>query len=668
MSDTTYVDFVQPAISAEWLNEVNDHVWSDTPVLGATVHDASVIKNTPAGTVVATTVQNAINEISTDIADVAQDLVDYQVLLASSTGSSNIGHIATGVDAVATTVQDKLQETISVADFGAVGSGDETTKLQAALTAASGKTLILNPNIEYTISTTLTVPTGTTIIGYGATLKNTTTHITLLSLASGCNVYGLTLVGAGGAYDAAGRAIYATGVRNGVGVAPTYISDITIRDCVLSNFGAYGVEFDYVARSFITNNTIKTVGYSGILCYSCDSVLVEGNYIDTLAGETVSGELNAYGITFTSLVNTSDFVRDPQSQYCRAIGNLVRNIPTWHGLDTHGGTHCDFLNNRIENCRRGIILTNLTTIGASHCTIRGNVLINLLIGTNSNGSQKQGEAFWDIGASSSIRNSYNSITNNTTFQHGSPTELLPCVYINNAEDGTVQGNTLTEPYTAGIGVFSNVRRYVITNNNIINPKGAGVGGGGSTDFPSGVLFSGTDFTTITLMGNTINRNNTSVATKVGELGVIVANTASKSITAHKNVFVGVVADWFIPEATGMSGEFSGSFTGSLTGCTTVPTGTIRYTVSDRHVTLSIDSSISGTSNATTLTVTGMPLFIAPTDNRYIITRVTDNGIAAFGICIVSSTGVLSYFKDATLQALTNTGTKGTPQQTLSYLI
>ena len=34
MSDTTYVDYVAPAVSAEWLNEINDHVWHDTPVIG----------------------------------------------------------------------------------------------------------------------------------------------------------------------------------------------------------------------------------------------------------------------------------------------------------------------------------------------------------------------------------------------------------------------------------------------------------------------------------------------------------------------------------------------------------------------------------------------------------------------------------------------------------
>jgi len=670
MSDTTYVDFTTPAVNALWLNEINDHVWHDTPVVGSTVHGASAIGNTPAGTISATNVQDALNEVSGDVSTLST-LIDNKVStsdLALSSGASLVGFIQNGSGAVATTAQVKLREVISAVDFGATGTGDETTELQAALTAAAGKTLLLNPGVEYTISTTLSVLADTTIIGYGAVLKNTTTHITLLSLANGCNVYGLEFVGAGSTYNASGRAIYVSGTRNGVGVAPTYLADITIKDCVIDAVGAYGIELDYVARAVVSNNTIRNVGYSGVFCFSCDSVLVEGNYIEGLSGETVSGELNAYGITFTSLVNTSDFVRDPQSQYCRAVGNTIRNIPTWHGLDTHGGTHCDFIDNRIEDCRRGVILTNLTTKGASHCTVRGNTIINTLTGTNSNGSQKQGEALWDIGPSSSIRNFYNVLSGNSIFQHGSPTELLTCIYINNAEDGAVVGNILTEPYTAGIGIFSNVRRYEINNNTIVNPKGPGLGAGGSTNFPSGILFSGTEFNSIVVSGNTIVKNNAAVATKVGEIGVIIANTVLKSIKALKNSFVGLVLDWSIPEATGVTGEFTGNFTGSLTGCTTVPTGTLIYSVSNGVVTISINSSISGTSNTTALTITGMPTFIAPSGNRYVIVRVTDNNIASFGVAIVASTGVISLFKDATLQVFTASGTKGVPQLTFSYLI
>lgn len=66
MADTTFTDNSTVIVSA-WLNDINDHVYSSTPISPATtVHSASVISNTPAGTIAATTVQAAINELDTE--------------------------------------------------------------------------------------------------------------------------------------------------------------------------------------------------------------------------------------------------------------------------------------------------------------------------------------------------------------------------------------------------------------------------------------------------------------------------------------------------------------------------------------------------------------------------------------------------------------------------
>lgn len=136
MSDTTYVNYTTPAVNAEWLNEVNDHVWSSTPVSGTTVHPASSIANIPAGNLESETVQDALNELQTDVNTRATNaaLTAHINDAEAAHESSAISFLQTGTGAVTTDVQTKLREFVSVKDFGILGNGtDESSKMQAAL-------------------------------------------------------------------------------------------------------------------------------------------------------------------------------------------------------------------------------------------------------------------------------------------------------------------------------------------------------------------------------------------------------------------------------------------------------------------------------------------------------------------------------------------------------
>ena len=80
----------------------------------------------------------------------ADDLTD----LSASSGASLVGYLPAGTGAVATTVQSKLREFVSVKDFGAVGDGitDDTAAIQAAVTANPGRKLLV-PSGTYILST-----------------------------------------------------------------------------------------------------------------------------------------------------------------------------------------------------------------------------------------------------------------------------------------------------------------------------------------------------------------------------------------------------------------------------------------------------------------------------------------------------------------------------------
>jgi parallel beta-helix repeat protein len=96
------------------------------------------------------------------------DVVSALTTLAASNGSSLVGYVQTGTGAVATTVQARLRQSLSVKDFGATGDGatDDTTAIQNALNAGTGRSVYF-PAGTYRISTTLLVKTKTTLIGEG---------------------------------------------------------------------------------------------------------------------------------------------------------------------------------------------------------------------------------------------------------------------------------------------------------------------------------------------------------------------------------------------------------------------------------------------------------------------------------------------------------------------
>jgi len=82
--------------------------------------------------------------------------IELDDLLAPS-GSNSVGYLPAGTGAVATTVQTKLRESVSVKDFGAVGNGvaDDTAAIQACINAGapSGKTIFFPAGVYRTTAT-----------------------------------------------------------------------------------------------------------------------------------------------------------------------------------------------------------------------------------------------------------------------------------------------------------------------------------------------------------------------------------------------------------------------------------------------------------------------------------------------------------------------------------
>lgn len=113
---------------------------------------------------------------------------------------------------------------------------------------------------------------------------------------------------------------------------------------------------------------------------------------------------------------------------------------------------------------------------------------------------------------------------------------------------------------------------------------------------------------------------------------------------------------------------SGSFTGTLTGMTGATTGTVYYKIVSNIVTLWTLLDITGTSNTTALTMTGLPAAVQPGSARTTLCQLTDNtqGTMAALAIISGSTITFRLARQDTVANLiqytatgfTNSGTKG----------
>lgn len=101
--------------------------------------------------------------------------------------------------------------------------------------------------------------------------------------------------------------------------------------------------------------------YAGIMVLSGLGVWVEGCTIERIAvpqynaaikaGGPGAWNMNAYGIAFTDTNGTP-------SRDCWAFVNLIDQVPSWHGIDTHGGDTITINDNTIHRTNRAIFITD----------------------------------------------------------------------------------------------------------------------------------------------------------------------------------------------------------------------------------------------------------------------------------------------------------------------
>lgn len=112
---------------------------------------------------------------------------------------------------------------------------------------------------------------------------------------------------------------------------------------------------------------------------------------------------------------------------------------------------------------------------------------------------------------------------------------------------------------------------------------------------------------------------------------------------------------------------NGTFTTTLTGCTTTPSATISWEAGvDGRLVALVMPKLTGTSNTSAATLTGLPTAIWPKSTQVLLVPVTDNNSTQLGTLSISPQGTIILGLGASSGAFTASSIKGIQACTIVY--
>jgi hypothetical protein len=172
--------------------------------------------------------------------------------------------------------------------------------------------------------------------------------------------------------------------------------------------------------------------------------------------------------------------------------------------------------------------------------------------------------------------------------------------------------TVTSSQFVGIGTTNPIGRLTVSNGGAegleINPSGGTVG---LTAYNrSGAAYAQLNLTGTAGIGVSLGPSHITTNSPLSVTNVVAVGGATPASTGSGITFPATQSA--SSNANTLDDYQEGSYTGTLTGCTTSPTTTVYYTKIGNVVHLNnLAAGITGTSNASTLRITGMPALIRP---------------------------------------------------------
>jgi parallel beta-helix repeat protein len=298
-------------------------------------------------------------------------IIGYSI--GSTTGdATGVDFTQQGTGAVTTTVAQKLWETVSVKDFGAVGDGvtDDTAAIQAAIDAAPGG--LFFPKGTYAVTPVsgqnycLLMDTKTIHLhGNNATISMATTdNKQALRIQDSDNfvISGLSFVGSG-----------TNGADGGQGLLQLYQCDnAVIQNCIVKDANCDGIAIAVCSNITVSNCIFDNCSKSSLYPNGSTGVSLSGNIIKNIGGHTVSSSIVGTGIqlsgnTDCSVVGNSIIDGLGIGIYCNQTGTTApkRNVIS-------GNTVKGITNPTNVNVSGGIRLSNGATDKACATVVEGN--------------------------------------------------------------------------------------------------------------------------------------------------------------------------------------------------------------------------------------------------------------------------------------------------------
>lgn len=469
--------------------------------------------------------------------------------LSASSGSSLVGFQQAGTGAVAETVQSKLQQFVSVKDFGAIGNGstDDTTAIQTAITAVQGTSVALHfPSGTYKVSSTLNVTGALSIIGesrYGTSFIWTSTTLNVLSIASDSQFTCEKTIFNGPLLGTAGNIISLNGsATQNIGsifrdcafsggynhIATGTASDWSIENCLFSNYISYGLYVSdtynpdagdsYVGAGSTFSTTTNTA--IGIFQQSSGGLKIEGNKIvggaygyqlqlATVAPSTI--DLILVGNSIENQATANVLLSRPAGALTFGnvviVGNQLSNSPIGIQTDSNAGwlSRINITGNQIT-----LPSVNGTCIGLgspSYFLVDGNELYGQS-GTTYGIAIGAGATYGKIGVNG-YHNLSNNISNGATGIIGSPIHILANSGTSSAAPADTNEDvlaTITVP-AKSMGLNGAVRvTFTAIMTNSVNNKTLRVrfGGIGGTAFYTLVATANDSLSALTIIQNSNN--------------------------------------------------------------------------------------------------------------------------------------------------------------------